>query len=79
MEIQEREAFNVRLVRFCINHSLLNNREESYQPFPMKNESEASSNIASCLSKVLAAEQVFRADFLQGRPGMPVEIAPEED
>ena len=79
MEIQEREAFNVRLVRWCINYSLMNKEDPTRLPFPLNDEVEAHSRINSCLTKVLAAEQVFRADFFQGRPGMPVCLEPEEE
>ena len=80
MEIQEREAFNTRLVRWCINKSLLNTAVHTNSlPMPVSDEAFANSQLPSCLTKVLAAEQVFRADLLQGRPGMPVLLEADDE
>lgn len=70
MEIQERDEFNMMLVNWCINR---------VQWKSAADDASAKDQVQTCLTKVIAAEQVYRADLLQGRPGYPTWSGFEED
>lgn len=66
MEIQEREAFNFQLISWCIGRSGWD--------FNNHLAHEVSNNIDECFRKSLAAEQVFRAEVMRRRPGVPIKL-----
>jgi hypothetical protein len=69
MQISERLNFNSKLMDFCLRATQW--KEDGPQEALLE-------NYNYCIQKVIIAEQIYRAELIRPRPGVPVRAEEEE-